>query len=298
MSERPHIAIIGGGRVGASLAYAFAENGHTIKLGVTTRDGKLSQPDWGQYSPQNNLQVCQARAALAGAKTVLLTVADQQIKPVCEALSSHLEPSSVVAHCSGILGSDVLAAAADHGMATASVHPLASFPSVQAGIAWLSTREHGCYCYSEGDESALQALEPLFAGLGFKTRRVNPAAKPLYHAASVFACNYLNVLIELSLQCGDAADLERNELFEALRPLIDTTLANIASHGTTAALSGPVMRADLDTLSLHSQALAKIDPALEESYRDLGRHAVALAAQSKTLSDQQLKALLALLKKP
>ena len=112
-----------------------------------------------------------------------------------------------MAHCSGALDSGVLASARARGCAVGSMHPLQTFPTVRPRIDALP----GAYCFIEGDPPAVAALERLAADVGAHPVPIASAAKPLYHAAAVVACNYLTALLDaagaLCRQAGiDAAD--------------------------------------------------------------------------------------------
>ena len=136
----------------------------------------------------------------------------------------------------------------------------------------------------------------MFESVGFHTACISSAAKPLYHAACVFACNYLTVLMELSLATAEAAPLDRQTYWRALQPLISSTINNIEEGDTSNALSGPIARGDEDTVSKHANHLQQVSASIAHSYLDLGRHALSLAIQKDQLSSAQISALRRVLK--
>lgn len=264
-----NIAIIGKGKVGQSLAQLFSTKGMTVHL--------------------IGRSFIQQQHACREADISLLTVNDGNIQRVCEALASSFKKGSVVAHCSGALGSSILSSAKKNNCFIASAHPLNTFPSIEASLETFSSSLHASYLYSEGEQTALNILLPLFSLAGFKNQTIASQAKPLYHTACVFACNYLNSLMEMSLSTAEAAGLERADFWTALQPILQATLSNISQQGTAKALSGPIARGDTQTLLTHMHELQNISEHLRSDYANLGLRALELAIKNGELSDERIK---------
>ena len=212
---------------------------------------------------------------------VLLTVTDDAIAEVCTELivSGALEHGPILAHCSGALGSEVLAAARDKcGCSIASMHPLQTFPTVAAALEKLP----GAYFFCEGDDEALEVLEKLISDIGAKPVRIGAEGKPLYHAAAVMGCNYLVGLLDAALKLMELSGVEREVSLPALIPLIRATVENVATMGPQAALTGPIARGDVATVGRHVEALAG-QPNLEALYRALGLWTVDLARRKDSI---------------
>lgn len=268
MINKPKITIIGKGKVGQSMAQLMQRSGYEIEVFDRDIDEQLG--------------------SLATADLVLLTVNDDAIQALCETLSSHFAKGSTIAHCSGSLSSAVLSSAQQNGCFIASAHPLNTFPNLSSSLQTFGSTKHGTFLYSEGDTQALELLQPLFQSIGFNTVVLESAAKPAYHAACVFACNYLTVLMDLSLLSAEQAGLDRDKFWRAIQPLIESTLSNIDVHGPTNALSGPIARGDSATIEAHLDALQGSPTDLGEAYRLLGREALRLAANRGELSKDKL----------
>ena len=266
-----NIAIVGAGNLGSSLAHAWQAKGFGVTL--VGRD----------HAKQ--------RDAISKADCIFLTVQDSNIESVCQSVSPWLKASAIVAHCSGALGNDALASAQEVGCAVASAHPLNTFPSIDAGKALLANQNHASYCFISGSENATNTLEHLFSSIGFNTAKISSDAKVAYHAASVFACNYLTSLAEASLITAESAGLDRALYWQAVQPLMLATLHNISAQGTAAALSGPIARGDIDTINHHLSVLSDSPEYVQQAYRALGRQAVALAAQQNGLDKDHLSKL-------
>ena len=271
------IAIIGAGNVGVALASSFATQGHKVKLGC--RDASKKQNELTAllgHSERSKIEYLEPVAAVTSADLILLTVPDTAIEQACEHLKESFKPNMTIMHCSGALASNVLKVAASQGCATASAHPLNTFPSIHAGLALVSQPNHSTHLFCEGETRALELIKPLFTASGFVTQTIKAEQKPLYHAACVFACNYLTVLMDYALQTAEHAGIDQNDFWQACQPIIQATLNNIGEFGTKSSLSGPVARGDLDTVTKHIHALNSVSPNLAYSYEALTKGAKAL----------------------
>jgi predicted short-subunit dehydrogenase-like oxidoreductase (DUF2520 family) len=194
-----------------------------------------------------------------------------------------------VAHCSGALSSECLAPARrELGCHLASFHPLQSFPTVEAALASVP----GSYCFGEGDEAALVALEELGAAIGVHCVRIETEHKALYHAAAVMACNYLTGLMDASLALAASARIDRAVAWQALEPLIRATFENISELGAEAALTGPIARGDRRTVKNHLTALDRNARELSDLYRALGSWTVDVALRKGSIDERTARALL------
>jgi predicted short-subunit dehydrogenase-like oxidoreductase (DUF2520 family) len=72
----------------------------------------------------------------------------------------------------------------------------------------------------------------------------------------------------------ERAGLERDDAWAALAPLVRGTFEHLARGGPEAAITGPVVRGDVATLTRHLEALPDTERLL---YRELGRVALDLA---------------------
>jgi predicted short-subunit dehydrogenase-like oxidoreductase (DUF2520 family) len=275
MSADNKIAIIGKGKVGQSIAQLMQRSGMDISI--------------------YDREIAEQADVLETANLVLLTVNDDAIGELCADLAPSFQSGSVIAHCSGSLGSDALVSATDQGCFVASAHPLNTFPNLSSSLQTFASTKHGTFLYSEGDREALDIIFPLFQTIGFNTVELESSAKPAYHAACVFACNYLTVLMDLSLQSAESASLDRDKFWRAIQPLLASTLHNIDVHGTVHALSGPIARGDVQTVASHLASLSKTENNLDQAYTLLGKHALRLAAQGGEIDQDKYSALVEIL---
>lgn len=271
MPSHPNIVIIGRGKVGQSLQQLCRLAGLPARL-----LGRSQQ---------------EQQHAVANADINILCVIDSQIEALCSALSAYFKSGSIVAHCSGALDSESLVSARRQQCHLASIHPLNTFPNLEAALSLFSSLDHNTSLFIEGDTPALERLAPITAKLGFQSFALTSDSKARYHAACVFACNYLSTLIELSQSTAEQAGLDRNAFWQAVQPLIQSTLSNISKHGPAGSLSGPIARGDTLTIEKHLAALHQT----KDSYKHLGQATLQLAAQQGELSQEQLSTLETLL---
>ena len=288
--ELGDIAIIGAGKVGTALAVLAARAGLRVAAMGGRDPARTAAAAAGVSSTTAATGVVQA--ARTG-RIVLLCVSDEAIAPVLDELvrASALPAGGVVAHCSGALGSEVLAPARRLGCAVGSFHPLATFPTVQRAVEKLG----GSYCFIEGDAPAAEALAQLARRIGAVPVAMSSQAKPLYHAAAVMACNYQAALVDAALELMHQAGIEAPLALRALGPLVQSTVDNVTSLGPAAALTGPIARGDGATVAAHLRAMEKL-PQLAALYRQAGLWTVRLARRKGTLDPQRAQELEALLR--
>jgi predicted short-subunit dehydrogenase-like oxidoreductase (DUF2520 family) len=216
---------------------------------------------------------------LALADIYLIATPDDQIASCCNHLvdGGLVRPGTVVFHCSGALPSSILAPAASCGALIASIHPVRSFASPEK-VALSFT---GTWCGVEGDTAALALLRPLFASIGAKLVDIDPTAKTVYHAAAVFACNYLVTLLDIAVQAYGHAGIPEEVAMQMMAPLVQKTVEQAFAAGTAAALSGPIARGDVETVEKQQAAVSAWDGDKGALYALLAKETLALAQRRK-----------------
>jgi predicted short-subunit dehydrogenase-like oxidoreductase (DUF2520 family) len=262
--------IVGAGHVGRALGRLFAAHGAFDIQDLLTRSHASAAEAAAFIGTGNPVH---GMAALRPAQVWMLAVGDDQIAPVSSALAQRgLLDGAVVFHCSGARSSADLDAA---GAAfKASVHPVRSF----ADPAAVASSFAGTFCGIEGQPQALAVLGPAFEAIGARLVPIDAAAKTVYHAASVFASNYLVTVLDAALRAYEAAGIAPDVARELARPLASETLANVLRMGPEAALSGPIARGDEATVARQQAAVTGWDAtagnlyeALAAATRDLAR---------------------------
>jgi predicted short-subunit dehydrogenase-like oxidoreductase (DUF2520 family) len=259
----PSLNLIGAGHVGRTLGRLFAAGGVFALQDVLTR---------APASARAAVDFIGAGRALDGieqlqpAEVWMLAVADDQIGQVAATLAdTGLADGAIVFHCSGAKASTELAPLAARGAYVASVHPVRSFADPEA----VARDFNGTFCGVEGDAGALALLIPAFERIGARIVPIDAAAKTVYHAASVFASNYLVTVLDAALRAYQAAGIPPEVARELARPLAGETLANVLRLGPERALSGPIARGDAATVARQQDAVDAWDAPTGQLYKTL-----------------------------
>jgi predicted short-subunit dehydrogenase-like oxidoreductase (DUF2520 family) len=273
--------IIGAGHVGRVLGKLFAASGVFEVQDVLTRSAASARDAAGFIGAGRAVaRIAELRPAAAW----LLAVGDDQIASVCAALASEQAlDGALVFHCSGARSAAELQSAARAGALTASVHPVRSFADPAGVVADFG----GTFCGVEGDARALALLQPALDAIGARTVAIDAAAKAVYHAASVFASNYLVTVLDAALRAYQAAGIAEPVARELARPLAMETLANVFRLGPETALSGPVARGDFDTVERQRAAVAAWDAPTGRLYAELAEASAALARRKHSRTDSE-----------
>ena len=225
-------------------------------------------------------------ADMRPAQVWLIATPDNAIMDAAASLAadSRLAQGNVVVHVSGAMSSLELTPVLERGAHTGSFHPVKTFadPGHAAGSF------PGTYVALEGDKKALKILRMALRKAGARVFEIEPAAKALYHAGSVFVCNYLCALLEAGLRCYEASGVRLETAYRLMEPLVRETVDNAFRIGTVRALTGPIARGDDGVVLRELEALRKRDRHLATLYRELGRLALDLARSQGSAEPRSL----------
>jgi predicted short-subunit dehydrogenase-like oxidoreductase (DUF2520 family) len=185
--------------------------------------------------------------------------------------ASSYSPAPVVAHTSGATSVRVLSPCAQAGAATLVFHPLQTFSDPLTGCERFAGASVAITPASPDRQTAAQEFGLTIAHLlGCRAFLLPDGRRTLYHAAATMACNYLVTLEHQAERLFVLAGLPINGTLPLFMPLVRSTLINVESQGTVAALTGPLSRGDAPTIAGHLAALAADAPDLLPAYRVLG----------------------------
>ena len=282
--------IIGAGRVGRSLAYLWQKQGVFAVQDVLTRS---------QTSADEAVKFIAAGRAVArlhdmrAADVWMLAVPDGQIKNVAIALSNttlagvFIASGAIIFHCSGALSSaelQSLRSAGDKGSQVASAHCILSFSAPASAVAQFA----GTPCALEGDVAATQTLQPAFEAIGANCFDLAAKDKVLYHAAAVFATNFLPVLQVAAADLWQSTGMPKELIAPLNASLLQKAVQNIAAQGAAKALTGPAARGDTELVALQGKAVADWNAkecadyvALSELASQIAKHGTIQNANQK-----------------
>jgi predicted short-subunit dehydrogenase-like oxidoreductase (DUF2520 family) len=201
---------------------------------------------------------------------VFLSVPDSVVADVAARIAATAPPRAVsFVHTSGALGLDVLKPLSGHDVG--SFHPLQSFPFPREPAAFRGIT----VAVDASTPALLRKLQGLARGLGARPRRVAAADRVLYHAAAVYASNFVVAVIAEGVRVLMRIGWSEKDSTRALMPLVDGVVANIRRKGVHAALTGPIRRGDAETVRRHLDSLDRPD-----LYRILGSVALEIAREA------------------
>ncbi len=290
------VAIIGAGRVGSSVGFLLKRAGYAVTA-VAARTAAAAEKASAFIGGGDPL--VDVIKAASKAEIVFITTPDRDIREVCDTISTNggLKRGSLAVHMSGAHSLDLLNAARKAGSYRAVIHPLQSLASKEQGIKNLP----GSYFRIEADPEALKTAKDIVKALDgielvMPKWSSDKESAALYHAGAVAVSNYFVALVDYGLKFYQALGADKKEAFNAVLPLIRGTLDNIETLGIPDALTGPIMRGDVQTVRDHLDAMQKRTPELTGLYKELARQTVSVARDKGSITREKAEELLKLVK--
>ncbi len=279
----PSFYIIGGGRTGSSLTFYFLQHGFNITALVERNPRRLkflrTEMQWDFITSKITAE------RINSSDIILLAIQDDHIPDMAETLSRmNIEwRNKIVLHCSGTLSSGVLQPVLLAGAKVASFHPIFSFsrdPRENRNL-------NDIWFDGEGDSEAIKSLSSVWGPKKeFKFIKVTPAQKTALHLATVFYSNFYIALAQMSKELLNGIEISYKDTFRILNPLLSSSVHQVLDHGPSAALTGPVRRADEGTIVTHLHYLKNHHPELLEIYRQLSLKLLAISGLTRKKRDR------------
>lgn len=268
MTDRPsfrQIGVIGAGRVAQALALGLAPH--------------VAAPPWLWARSPDKARVAiehiggtavasELEALVQGCDLIVLAVSDDALAPVVAEIAPFLSPTPApfIFHVSGRSGAAILDPLRAAGASTAAIHPAMTFTGDPANEVARMTGARFAVT-GPSDEATAQAGEVVRL-LGGVAVDIAEDHRPLYHAALCHAANHLVTLIDGASQALTRAGVD--DPHALLAPLVRAALENSLERGF-AALSGPLLRGDAETIGGHLVAIERHCPELLPAYRAMAR---------------------------
>lgn len=200
----------------------------------------------------------------------MLAVPDGAVAEMAARIAAMSPPADLsIVHLSGALGLDALGAL--EANPRGSFHPLQSFPAPRGPEAFRGIT----VAVDATTPTLMRRLRALARAIGAKPRHVGDEDRVLYHAAAVYASNFVDVVVAEAVRLLEQIGWSEDEATRALMPLVDGAVANIRRRGVVGALTGPVRRGDAETVTRHLRAIDRPD-----LYRMLGLVALEIATEA------------------
>ena len=255
------VGFIGPGKVGRSFGH-FLMNNRTEVVGYL---GKTYARTQQLASEIGCVAFSDLSELIDKCDLVGITVQDDQIVNVVDQLLDLRRDLSekVFFHMSGSLSVEILKPLSTK---TFSLHPLKAFPKVMADFK-------GVYFSLEsGDDEIKNWLN----ALNLTFFEIESHQKVQYHAAAAIVSNYLVAVLDFGFSQFEALGLPAELAKKALWPLVMGTIENVEALGTKKALTGPIVRGDVQTIEKHLEAMREDTKAL---YKTLGAYTLNMTDQ-------------------
>lgn len=241
------VGIVGAGRVGAVLAAALREAGHPVV--AVAGESAASRIRIETLLP--GVRIDKPTAVAKACDLLLLTVPDDSLDNVVRMLvaSGAIRCGQFVVHTSGRHGLDVLAPASSVGARGIALHPAMTFTGTDVDLERLA----GCVYGVSADITERPLAEGLVSDLRGSIGWIAEEHRALYHAALAHGANHLVTLVSQAMEMLRQAG--STDPAATLRPLLGAALDNALAYGD-AALTGPIVRGDVETVREHLRTMA------------------------------------------
>ena len=255
---RPHFALVGPGSAGTAIARALVARGWRA---VAVAGRAVDAPSTRRLALELDASAVETAKAGNDARLVVIAVPDDVIGAVAASLAPDVAGGTLVIHLSGAWGLDALGPLTDAraDVRVGALHPLQTFPSGESDPA----RLHGAWAAVSG----VPEVADLAVELGMQPFVVDDASRACYHAAASIASNHLVALLAQVERLAAATGVP----FEAFLPLVRAAVDAVAERGAAEALTGPVARGDVGTVTRHLTALRDDERELYRVLADAAR---------------------------
>jgi predicted short-subunit dehydrogenase-like oxidoreductase (DUF2520 family) len=287
-----NIGFIGAGKVGSSFGHYLKDQGINV-IGYASRT-RESAIDAAKFTGTRYFNVDEL---VETCDYIFITTPDDIISNVWNQIKEFNLQDKKIVHMSGSRSSNIFEDIESHGAFGYSLHPLLP----------ITDR----YSYKHLDNAVFTIEGKNIANIeGFLSMskihffQILEENKAKYHAAAVFASNYVVALAKISktllVECG----IPENDTDRAIYSLMEGTICNIKEKGVEKALTGPYIRGDIGTVEKHiavflenkkvvnmtsKTANRKVNEIadFQNIYKELGKVALGIAKERESLSQEK-----------
>lgn len=260
------IGFIGAGKVGVSLGKYLTN----YKINVTgyfskNNDSAKKAADFTNTSYFNSLE-----DIIKSNDIIFITTPDGVIKEIWNSIKGLAINNKIFCHCSGSLSSNIFSNIEQLGAYGYSIHPMYAFSDKYNSHINLNQAT----ITIEGSEKYLDYFSTMFKKLGNNIKIISQENKSIYHAASVVVSNHVVGLAQFGIDLLEKCGFTSEEAIKSLYPLMINNIVNIGNKGVIDSLTGPVERADINTVRKHLESLDEED---RELYKLLTKKVIKVA---------------------
>ena len=287
MPARLDVAVVGTGRVGSVLGAALKQVGHNVVACTAISD--ISRLRAESLLP--GVPIKALDEAVKDCDLILFAVPDDALTDLVRGLAATnvIGPGTFVVHTAGRFGDEIFDPLTQSGCLPLALHPVMTFPGTSVDL----NRLVGCPFGVTAPQQLRAVAEALVVEMGGDPVWVPREARALYHASLAFGSNYLMTIVNETIDLLADAGIENPT--DLVKPLMIASLDNALRDGDQA-MTGPVIRGDVETLRVHLDALSASGNELEtQAYRVLARLTAQRGLDSGQLSPDTAQRLLELL---
>jgi predicted short-subunit dehydrogenase-like oxidoreductase (DUF2520 family) len=287
--QAPSIVIVGAGAVARALGMALQAGGArpglwSRRIDAAQEAAKAAGVAWLEDLPSPQ----------SGTEVFLLAVRDTAIAAVADMLQDKgcLGSEQVLLHCSGATSAeDAFADQLDHVAGVGVLHPLRAI-----GASAITQEDWSRTTFGiQGSPKGIEKAVFLCKCIGGNELHLQAEQMPGYHAAAAIASNYLVTLFTLAAELLQAQELSSSDFAEGLIELGFSSLQNLREQGLQNALTGPILRGDVDTVRRHVKKVERTLPTGAGLYRELGLGTIAISRERGIAAEAELAEIAAIL---
>jgi predicted short-subunit dehydrogenase-like oxidoreductase (DUF2520 family) len=231
------VSLVGAGNLATHLAHALLGCGYEIEM-VFSRTKKSAST----LAKKLGTPYCTDLAALPSSSNFyIICVKDDAISDIVRNLISY--KNSVVLHTSGTIDKEILSKFHFNGV----LYPLQTFSKKKSHIDFSRVP----FLIEASDTKTLKTIKTMAKKLSDKVIETSSEDRQKVHLAAVFACNFSNLLYNIS----DTILKEINQDIQLLLPLIEETVNKIKTNSPKDVQTGPAIRGDKKTIGKHLKLL-------------------------------------------
>lgn len=233
--EKYRVVILGSGNVATHLAKAIDKSHDVVQIYSRNKDHVDSLT--------GELRDCKATCTIdnliTDADIYIVAISDDSIKDI---ITSMPQVRGIIAHTSGSVGMESFPQGGSAGV----FYPLQTFSKdTEVNITEVP------FFLEASDPKTMQKLESLASSLGGKVYKADSQQRQALHIAAVFACNFVNHLLDISAEILE----ENGYSLDILEPLIKATVTKALEIGPHDAQTGPARRGNTVTINKHLESL-------------------------------------------
>ena len=278
------IGFIGAGKAGCSMGKYFSEKALQANIQVSGYYSLIEEEAEWAATFTDSEWFHSIDEVIANSDSIILSTPDGAIKNVWDIMKKDQLEGKYICHFSGSLSSDVFSGIEQYGAYPISIHPMFAFSDKES--VYLQLNEVSFTL--EGHKIAVEAWKTVFYNLGNSCVEIEKDVKPKYHAAASLLSNHVIAVLETGYQllqeCGFTEEQART--FSSV--LVEKNVENVIHMGSKAALTGPIERADCETVEKHLAVMSN-----EALYRVCGNVLLTIAKEKNPQRDyKEIEALL------